>query len=365
MEKGVTFFDGKKNVKIQTIFQASLMDRPERSAATGFGNHGGANTVRWGYVGKVGDCFASCSNCYKRRKLNPEPSPENSECENGCVDWETEEMIFDAPQYPQEMLPEGIRKDGYLQNKKTSFGEMKQAALTGARKLHEKDWSKLKTENYLKQNGWNGPCLKKIVDHAVQNITNLNVESVLPAKFAFGKELERCIDAIMHLLFLGCTKTVGKLLKKLFVSCGKYSKFHKDCSDFLRQLRNLKLEWCKAWNLGSNEKPFGPYVSENCMAYARVLKSIYSTISMIKNASQKRKELLDKGMVLISSWIALVSRLMQREVTEELVVDTERHVKIFLSALHDVDTTLLGWNSEGENCNDSDEEEEKDKKRNL
>ena len=99
------------------------------------------------------------------------------------------------------------------------------------------------------------------------------------------------------------------------------------------------------------------------MAYARVLKSIYSTISMIKNASQEREELLEKGMVLISSWIALVSRLMQREVTEELVQDTERHVKIFLSAIHDVDTTLLGRTTENNDCDDSDEEEANDKKK--
>ena len=146
----------------------------------------------------------------------------------------------------------------------------------------------------------------------------------------------------MHMAFLGIEKTNGLVLKRALVSCGKYTAFHRGCSDFLRDVKKLKLYWCKAWNFGSIEKPFGPYVSENCVALCRVLKSAYSTMPMIRNQTDEREELLSKCMLMITAWIALVARLMQTEVTEELVVDVERHIKIFLSAFQDLDTTLLG-----------------------
>ena len=355
--EGFTYMDGKKEVTLQPIFHVSMMDRPERSASTGVGNHMGANTLRWGYVGETGKCFVACEKCQKRRKLNPVPNS-NSACNNKCSDWETTEVIYHAPDYPQEMLPENVRKEMYLENKKLSFGEMKAAAQTGAEKLFQKEWSKKKTEDFLKRSGWNGGAAKKIVDHA-NECSEPNVDGVLPSKFAFGKEIEKNIDAIMHLIFLGITKTVGNVGKKIFTSCGKYTQFHREGSDYLRELQKLKLEWCKAWNLGSTLKPFGPYVSENCLAYTRVLKCLYSTMTLIKNDTPERKLLLNKSMVLISSWIALVSRIMQKTVTEELVVETERHIKIFLSALHDVDTTLLGLNTGKSDDSDSDDEEEK------
>jgi hypothetical protein len=86
---------------------------------------------------------------------------------------------------------------------------------------------------------------------------------------------------------------------------------------------------------GSLKTPFGPWVSENTLAYARAIKSTYCILYEIKD-----KDVRELSFMLIQSWIAVVSRIMQDAVDDDLIQSLERHIKIFLSVLCDVELAL-------------------------
>ena len=77
------------------------------------------------------------------------------------------------------------------------------------------------------------------------------------------------------------------------------------------------------------KKPFGPWVSENYVACARILKSVYFSLQAIMENLEDKNDLLTKVLLLVTSWNAVVARLMQEVVTPILITDIERHINFF------------------------------------
>jgi hypothetical protein len=138
----------------------------------------------------------------------------------------------------------------------------------------------------------------------------------------------------MYLIFLGNTETVGMLLKDVLTTSYLYSKFHKHNHPLI-PVRWLQLDWCKSWPFGSDMSPFGPWISENDLVYARMFKSIYSYLDEIRV-----DDLRDISTTLVQTWVAVVSRLMQNKVNDELIESTERHIKLYVSTLCDLEVAL-------------------------
>ena len=100
-------------------------------------------------------------------------------------------------------------------------------------------------------------------------------------------------------------------------------------------------------SFGSKDKPFGSWVSENSLAYLRIIKCIYGILDDILDDD----EVTESIIYLLNMWQATVSRIMQSVVNDDLINDTERHIKMFLSTLRDI-----------ENCYDLEEGTTKNKK---
>ena len=64
------------------------------------------------------------------------------------------------------------------------------------------------------------------------------------------------IETIMHLVFLGVSQTVGKVLKETLTAFKLFRSFHNNNNE-LRNIRSLQLDWCKTWIFGSENTPFG------------------------------------------------------------------------------------------------------------
>ena len=103
--------------------------------------------------------------------------------------------------------------------------------------------------------------------------------------------------------------------------------FHRD-NPPMDAVRGMSLDWCKALPFGSTKTPFGPWVSENLLAYVRMFKSVYFYMSVLldENADD-RKNKLESINLLTSAWNSLVARLMQRVATDKSIDDIERHTK--------------------------------------
>ena len=118
------------------------------------------------------------------------------------------------------------------------------------------------------------------------------------------------VDTIMHMLPLGMAPTIGILLRKLLSKYNRYTQFHKNVP--LKTLRNFKLDWCRSWTFGSTTKPFGPWVSENCLAYCRVFKMAYSSLDMITITNENgARDLIDVGQFVASCFVAVLARVLQ------------------------------------------------------
>lgn len=68
------------------------------------------------------------------------------------------------------------------------------------------------------------------------------------------------------------------------------------------------------------------------MAYVRIMKSVYFSLdSIVATNLDRREEYFEAIFLLVSLWTATVSRVMQRIMTQELVDDIDRHVKLLLT----------------------------------
>jgi hypothetical protein len=180
---------------------------------------------------------------------------------------------------------------------------------------------------------------ERIIDNA-QSKNPVDIINIVPPKWnpKYNYDILSHIPAVMHVLFLGVTQTTGMTIKEVFVNYSKYSSFRAD--DCLKHLRGLSLDWCRIWTYGSEKTPYGPWVAENYLGYARIIKYVYSNSNIIigdnnDNEDRKKSVLLIKQ--LSSALNAMISRIMQSTVSITLIKDTERHIKIFLQFMTMVD----------------------------
>ena len=190
--------------------------------------------------------------------------------------------------------------------------------------------------------GFSGTITDRIIDlynnrKENNSIDVEEVKTILPSTwFSATDHVKMFIETPMHLIFLGVTKTLGFVLKKIITQVTSYASFHR-ANHPMEQIRNINVEWVKALPFGSSKNPFGPWVSENLLAYARIFKSVYFSLALLipedaecMDDEVTREDILDSVFLLVTAWNATVARLMQRVATEESIEDIERHIKISL-----------------------------------
>ena len=255
----------------------------------------------------------SCTRCLKHRQ-NSENTGNSRNCTT-CYDWNTEKVNIELPvDYP------GNRKK--LKCKKVTFVSMSNAVKLALSKRHI--WGQTATVKYLKVEGLNIPLITDIL--SCEEPTD--IPGILPPVWSTNTEISTHIDTIMHQLFLGVTTTLGMLFKKVFSAFNLFSKFHHSDNQ-LKTIQGLQLNWCKCWIFGSAKTPFGPWVSENVLAYARIFKHMY-TVSL-DDINDNTMRVLSQRVV--EAFVATIARIMQDTVNEELIVSLDRHIKLFLTYL--------------------------------
>ena len=93
------------------------------------------------------------------------------------------------------------------------------------------------------------------------------------------------------------------------------------------------------------------------------MKTIYSVIPDLleKSKEPRKEECISTVMMVVSSWVGVISRVMQTTYSDDLIKDTERHIKIFLSSLDDLDQLIQVLTAE---ANERKEKKEREKKKN-
>jgi hypothetical protein len=114
----------------------------------------------------------------------------------------------------------------------------------------------------------------------------------IPSLWTRGVLLNQCPDVPMHLLFLGCVKTVMLRVQAWMSNKRKASPFAREMKQYLESLDELKLTWIKI--LPYKGGRFGGWVSENYLAMSRIMKWFYSSLDGLASDADPWVEPADK-----------------------------------------------------------------------
>lgn len=298
----------------------TIMDQPERRKTNFMAQGNGSYSCRFGVSANHRELYKflrACSKCLQNMEAflqsNTMSDPSLPICCD-CLNWdvlkESPLALYVAPKsYPlaDGCIHVATDEAGNLKLRpfRISYGTLKDAVSVVHQKLESREWTKANAEAYLRVEGLSQEAYDAVINHG-QNAAALRRareqhlgdspagEAVMsdyhsnphlynpwpiPSRWSRGVPLSRTIDPLMHLLFLGIVKTVGSTVRKYLVSYGQHKSFSDRYSYLLLQAKDLKLDWLKVLSYGTGN--YGGWVSENCLAYARLMPWFYQDLDIM------------------------------------------------------------------------------------
>lgn len=419
-QKGGNIFlygEGRRKVRVRVTLVALKGDQPERRNMCGLiginGNYGPA----FGVIGnfkEMKEVLPSCDMCLNKL-MNKQPF--HSPCDK-CLNWDAliDESKLNEYEVKFSSWPPGEQR--IFKAHRVSFKELCRVVDKAHNKLLSADWSKMQADNFLTAHALSKETVKNVIDCAVGCILKERAETGLvqgddaeevlkwierephkfqkfecPAIWTSGIEMYQVPCIIMHLLFLGISKWVLGQIKIWLAASRKQSAFERSHVGVLDGIKKLDLPWCRA--LPYLEGTGGAWVSENYLAFARLMPWIYSQVHLVKaskelpplpeydihnkkcyNSQQCQQWLEERGievpkgaaarqnlvyqyltsdsipdpmstdiqiihaMLVVQACTAMIARLMVDAVNEEIINDADRFVRIFLSYVHRFDKLM-------------------------
>ena len=404
----------KKWIKVHFEVIAFLGDQPERRSINKImlGNSTfGARYLYTANITALARNLPMCSNCLLNAKMDTLYIKKKSVCKN-CLQWDMDSKnnILGSllpKHYPAELVEMNDKQ--YPQ--KLSFQKLKQVVSLASNKYFNGNWTEIETKTYLSTYAINTEGMDSVLEHCNKmrtlkyirmgdNVDNETKNLILtdmkrhPEMYDFWKggaywsssmHIERFCDVIMHLLFLGVTKSSRDLLA-MWLKDTKLSRKYQACmKSFLLSISELGLEWCKVITSKSG------WVSDNYLGYCRISKWCHFPYSMMRTedpsedtyvepkipvkhwllhmckewltvhgmrytgtVSQLREIIISKKENhkappklipkitspvkvmddFVGSLLSTVSSVMVREVNDSTVREVDREIKIFLTNLH-------------------------------
>ena len=359
----------KKLVYIRFFLAYVIQDRVEHCDWTGFSGHGGVfstvpcvsapitimGTNRSEHQHSI-VCekdLASCQECVNHRLnsyLNKDfvqSSKSNIHCAN-CNDWDLLSIKFKPHKdYPVELAD--LDENGYMSSKEITFCSMKSACEKCYSNIYLYKWTQSKMYQYARVECIKESVYKSIWKHANTNRPSKNEalliqdpvpmpQSILPA--GMNQEilrLDQCIVGVMHTLVLNLGKHLLLTVVNL-LDGNEWTAFYDQCNESLKEVKSLSLSWCKAYHLGSSEKPGSVWVSENYLAFSMICKFMFSKM---KNDGGEYTNILRT----IWCYNSMLSYIMQPCIPSEDVCNIVQSLsKLFLTYFNSIDNQLTKKN---------------------
>ena len=235
--------------------------------------------------------LASCEGCVKKRidyffnKKFSKSAKSNDQCAI-CNDWDLLSVKYkphkDYPIISDDLLDE----NGYMSAKQITFNTMKSACETCYSNVYTYKWTQSKMYQFARVECIKESVYKSIWKHADSSRPAKTIamqmqepvtmpESLLPAGMNQTIiRLDQCVVGVMHTLVLNLGKHLLLTIVDL-LDGNEWSLFYNQCDKSLKDIKSLSLSWCKAYHLGSSDKPGSVWVSENYLAFAMVCKSLF------------------------------------------------------------------------------------------
>jgi hypothetical protein len=339
------FFHGGlgRKVPVHVALFVASKDQPERRASLYLL---GGNSVFHARFAWACDHFAlasklpSCANCLANliSIVNGEQAhmPDCQECLNWSLEGDSPLLDFPAPvDYPQDLFKENEARQ--LRPIKLSYELLIEKVQLARTKLETDKWSRKETESFLKSYCLNDEIITRLLSAAdyrarakrseddpddpmhymEANYTHLMDDAPFPPVWTRGDSLQCHIDVIMHLLFLGITKTTVLLVRDWVKANASFPTFQKYAKPIFRMIP--KVGWCTTAPYTGDK--LGGWVSENYLAFARLSCWFYGPLDRIVAKAANQPNIIPAGPH--GSWRKeqLCTWLVSRGVTLANVVD--------------------------------------------
>ena len=292
-----------------------------------------------------------------------------------------------------------------------TFENLNRVIEYSSEKFENGHWSEKEVMSYTSSHGINRLGQNKIIAHCCNKMAHnlykdeVNNEDGLlvtqdyekyPDKYCRWKggpywksnlKLFQFVDVLMHLLFLGITKSTREIIYDWIVESKRQNEYKLFSNIIFNLVSDMGLDWCKLLVSKSG------WVSDNYVAFARISKWFYYPIVILHQnevynepklpinkwylnmckewlkaygydtngrVNDLRKKIInmknDPSTVLklnehkcgseqeisnlIGSMLSMIASVMKREVSHESVGTIEREIKIFLTNLHIVDVQM-------------------------
>ena len=358
----------------------------------------------------------ACNNCVLKLKSNEENDIKDGKCDN-CVNWDMfldlQKTSFSCPKNfpttdvkinnqsklcPFEITYELLNKcikvanSNFLDGKWNEQNVIAYCAvhginLAGSKMLIEKAKNKIAIEYVTSQSS--DISAIEAYEHIMKDYSadrnKYNLWDGSPY-WTSPLQLNTFVDAIMHLIFLGITKSTQLLIQKWIMLKMNSNLSTLNIKKIFSPIMNMGLEWCKLLDTDSG------WVSDNYLAFTRIMKWYYYPLILMKGVHnyvepsaeickwnvkectewlklhgfdsvgrleslrqnvllhkedmKKREKIISVSTVedihfCIGSLLAMISNVMKRVVnmykTPKLL---EREIKLFLSSIHKIDQSL-------------------------
>jgi len=296
----------RRNVFVHFEVIASLGDQPERRSMNYMMLGNSTHSSRYGYAANIGAIamyLPPCEKCFTGMKEKRNFIKDDIKCQN-CVNWNlmsTSPLLnYDAPKdYPNEMI-----YNNKLRPMEVTFKLLKFAVNVATTKLLAGDWSEKNVLAYCGAHGINVAGCQELIKrtkniNALNHFSSENVNdsekkdaSYVLNDYKMNKmkytewrggpfwnsnlDLIQFVDALMHLMFLGVTKSTKSLLNTWICKTKRAKKFKLVINQLFTPISEMGLDWCKLLDKKSG------WVSDNYLAFARVIKWFYHPLTMLQ-----------------------------------------------------------------------------------
>ena len=407
-----TFYSSirKRYVTVHFELVASLGDQPERREINyliGGNSKFGSHYLYSANIEALVNVLPPCSSCTEQLQNNPTFLKSKFSCDS-CLLWDHSRRCNmteynPPPEYPKEAL----QSNGKLKTMELTFDILNAVVEFASHKFEHGEWTEKQLCSYMTVHGVNRSGCSKIIDHCHNKMTHEILRKDLSlaqgnlltldyqndsSKYShwsggpFWKSnlgLHQFVDVLMHLVFLGVTKSTREIVLNWISETKRMHGYRKFGNSIFHHITEMSLEWCKLIVANSG------WVSDNYIAFARVCKWFYYPIILLNNKAEYKEPIVpintwyakmckdwlvahgystdgninemrhrikehkkDKAnppMILqsrscpsqditnlIGSLVSMVATIMNKEVTDEHINIVDREVRIFLTYLNKI-----------------------------
>ena len=311
----------------------SVKDQPERRKVNGL-MLGNSNTgARWGHsttIKKFVPQLPCCDSCLELLKKNEEIS----KC-NTCFQWDTTlipgSFILTSKNLKECVEMIHTKVDNGVWNKKQCFNEMDKFCIN--KKTQLKIYNNAMIRKTLKEEEKDASSR---IGSLLQSeaVMNNNTFKKFEGPAAWETEINRHIDAPMHLLFLGLVKTAFQTINSVLKEYHVFHQFEEKTSKHYNDMTKLSIDWCVL--IKKNNGNFTNWISENYVAVARLSIWIYAQIEDIKINSRQSDEFSKMKKHEMIEWLKDrdletdgVSSQLKERIVNEITMKQDKKNKIF------------------------------------